>query len=138
MVARILMTTYLTLFPPTTLLRTYLGFSLVQLLGYGIIALGHYLPSAATPLFCLGQFTFGIGRSIFTFPYLILVRTFNQPSDNFIVLLWLTLGLFGNNWGIFLETLMEDTFKLPWYAALTVFSLISMLTAIIAFVAVTE
>ena len=79
MISRILTTTYLTLFPPTALLRTYLGFSLVQLLGYGTIAFGHYLPSAATPLFCLGQLVFGVGRSIFTFPYLILARTFNRP-----------------------------------------------------------
>ena len=79
MISRILMTTYLTLFPPTALLRTYLEFSLVQLLGYAIIALGHYLPSVATPLFCLGQFVFGVGRSIFSFPYLILIRTFSRP-----------------------------------------------------------
>ena len=79
MVARILTVIHLTLFPPTALLRTYLGFSLVQVLGYGIIALGHYLPPAATPLFCLGQFVFGVGRSVLAFPYLILVRTFDQP-----------------------------------------------------------
>ena len=79
MVSRFLMTTYLTLFPPSALLRTYLGFSLVQLLGYVIIALGHYAPSAATPLFYLGQFVFGMGRSVLAFPYLILIRTFDRP-----------------------------------------------------------
>ena len=138
MVSRIIMTTYLTLFPPKTLLRTYLGYSLVQLLGYVIIVLGHYLPSAAAPLFCLGQFVFGMGRSIFNFPYFVMIRTFNRPSDAFLVLLWTGLGLFGNNWGILLETLMEDTLKWPWHAALTVFSFISLLTAIIAFKAVPE
>ena len=46
--------------------------------------------------------------------------------------------MLGNNWGILLETLMEETLKLPWYAALMMFSLVSLLTAIIAFVAVPE
>ena len=138
MVSRLLMTTYLTLLPPRSLLRTYLIGSFVQLFGYEIIALGHYLPSVAIPLFYLGQFVFGMGRSIFTFPYLVLIRTFNQPSDTFILLLWLALGMTGNNWGIFFETLMEDTLQWPWYAALTIFSLINLLTAIIAFMTVAE
>ena len=123
---------------PMALLRTYLGFSLVQLLGYLIIVLDHYAPSAAIPLFYLWQFLFGIGRSTLAFSYLILVRTFNEPSDTFVVLLWLAFGRGGNNWGIFLQTLMEDALKWPWHIALTPFSLIYVLTAIIAFVAVPE
>ena len=138
MVSRVLITTYLILFPPKALLSTYLNYTLAQVLGYGLIALGHYLPSLSVPLFHLGMFGFGIGRGIFTFPYLALIRTFNRPSDTFLVLLWLTLGIGGNNWGILLQTLMEDTLQWPWYAALTAFSLVHLLTAVIAYVAVPE
>ena len=138
MISRFLMTTYLTLFPPRALLRTYLGFSLVQLLGYGIIAAGHYAPSSAIPLFYLGQLVFGIGRSVFSFPYLVLLRTFNRSSDAFIVLLWGALGMAGNNWGILLETLIEDTLNCPWFAALTIFSLIDLLIVVIALIVVPE
>ena len=136
MASRVFATINLILFPPRGLLRTYLGYSFLQLLGYVTVALGHYLPSAATPLFYLGQSVFGFGRGIFVFPYLVLVQTFNQPSDAFAVQLWLALSMAGNNWGILLETIMEDTLKWSWYAALTVFSLINLLTAIFAFIAV--
>ena len=103
-----------------------------------MMAAGHYLPSLATALFHLGMFVFGIGRGIFAFPYLIFVRTFNQPSDALLILFWLALGMFGNNWGIFLVTLMENTLGLSWYAALSIFSFISLLTALLAYLTMTE
>ena len=107
MVSRMIITTYLTLIPPRTLVSTYLKYTAVQMAGYYTIALGHFLPSLSVPLFHLGMFVFGIGRGIFAFPYLILVRTFNRPSDAFLILLWLALSLGGNNWGILLQTVME-------------------------------
>ena len=138
MVSRVLITTYLTLSPPKALLSTYLNYSLVQLVGYGLVAVGHYLPSFSVPLFHSGMFMFGIGRGVFTFPYIVLARTFDRPSDAFAVVLWLTLGLVGNNWGVFLETLMEDTLQWSWYAALSVFSLVKLLAAILARITVAE
>ena len=136
MVSRAIITTYLVLIPPKALLSTYLYCTIVQLLGYGLVALGHYLPSLSVPLFHLGMLVFGIGRGIFAFPYLVLARTFNRPSDAFIVLVWLALGLGGNNWGILLETIMEDTLRWSWHAALTAFSLLNLLTALIAYACV--
>ena len=138
MVSRIIITTHLILSPPKTLVSTYLRYMVVQVAGYGIVALGHYLLSMAVPLFHLGMFVFGIGRGTFSFPYLILVRTFDRPSDAFAIVLWLTLGVVGNNWGIFLQAFMEDTLKWPWHVALFVFSVVAFLTAALTFVLVPE
>lgn len=101
MITRVLITTYLILIPPKTLKCTYLVYAIVQAAGYWIVALGHYLPSISTFLFYLGMGLFGTGRGIYSFPYLILVRTFNQPSDAYAVLIWLALSQGGNTWGIF-------------------------------------
>ena len=133
MIARVVITTYLTLVPPKTLIYTYFCFTAIQFLGYEMIALGHYLPNLSTALFHLGMFVFGIGRGIFAFPYLIFVRTFNQPSDALLILFWLALGMFGNNWGIFLVTLMENNFGWSWYFALSIFSFISLMGALLAY-----
>ena len=47
MVSRIIITTYLTLIPPKTLVPTSLKYTVVQMAGYGIIAADHFLPSLA-------------------------------------------------------------------------------------------
>ena len=138
MVSRIIITTYLTLIPPKALLSTYLKYTVVQMAGYGIIAAGHFLPLFAAPLFHLGMLVFGVGRGIFTFPYLILVRTFNRPSDAFAVLLWMAMGMAGNNWGILFQTLMEDALQWPWYATISVFSVANLFLAIVAYILIPE
>ena len=131
MISRVIATTYLILVPPKTLVLTYLVFAIIQLAGYELIVLGHYLPSLSVELYHLGMFVFGIGRGTVSFPYLILIRTFNNPSeDAFVIVLWMTASLAGNNWGLLLETIMEDTLQLPWYAALSIFSIIYMITVI--------
>ena len=41
---------------------------IVQVTGYGVVALGRCLPFVAVPFFRLGTFMFGIGRGTFSFP----------------------------------------------------------------------
>ena len=81
---------------------------------------------------------FGVGRGTFTFPYLILVRTFNHPSDAFAVIFWMAMGIAGNNWGILLQTLMEDALQWPWHAAITVFSAANLFLATVAYALIPE
>ena len=138
MISRVMATTYLTFVPPRTLVLTYIVYALIQLLGYELIALGHYLPSISVGLFHSGMFIFGLGRGTVAFPYLILVRTFNRSSDAFAVVLWMTASLAGNNWGILLGTIMEDTLGLSWYASISAFSVLYLVTAILTYVLVPE
>ena len=86
--------------------------------------------------FHLGMFVFGIEGGIFAFPYLIFAGTFNH--DALLILFWLALGMFGNNWGIFLVTLMKNTLGLSCYAAESIFSFILLLTALLAYLAMAE
>ena len=99
MISRVLITTYLVLVPPKTLLCTNFFYSVIQSCGYWLIAIAHFIPSLSLPLYYLGMTTFGVGRGIYSFPYLILCRTFNQASDRSSINIWIALSMGGNFWG---------------------------------------
>ena len=132
LIARVLITTYLVLQPPEKLLTTYLIYAFIQCLGYWIISIGHFAPNYSILLYYLGVTIFGIGRGVFAFPYLTIIRIFNKPEHESLVNIWIALSMGGNAWGFLLETGFEDLLKLDWYISLSIFSALYFITAIIA------
>ena len=136
MIGRAIMTGYFVLVPPKALVKTLFLFSFVQLMGFEIIVSIHFLQSFEIPLFYLGQILFGLGRGILSFSYLILIRTFNQPSDRSSVNIYLALSRGGNIYGFYLETLFLDNLNLHWTLGLTIFALIYLFISFLMFVIV--
>ena len=102
------------------------------------MVLAHFLPGISKFLFYTGMTIFGAGRGIYSFPYLILIRTFNQPSDKSCINIWVAFSMGGNLWGFYLETWMLDTLKLHWTLSLSIFSFIYFATSLITFIVVEE
>ena len=75
---RMIITIYFVLIPPKRLNFTYLISVLVQIFSCLMLISAHYFPSLAQVLFAVGMTIFGLGRGIYTFPYLLLYQLFNQ------------------------------------------------------------
>lgn len=138
MIARVLITTYLLLVPPKTLKWTYLVYAVIQAMGYWLISLGHFFPDLSLLLYYSGMFIFGAGRGIYSFPYLILCRTFNQSSDFSALNVWIAISMGGNLWGFYLETFFLDNLQWPWPLGISVFSFIYFFLSLITYAVVEE
>ena len=77
MAGRFFSNLYLFLQPSDNLNRTYLICVGIQIGSFLCLIFGDVVPSLSGILFVLGMTGFGIGRGIYSFPYLILSQIFN-------------------------------------------------------------
>ena len=99
MISRVIATSLLTLIPPKKIKQSLFISIFIQIAGYYMMSLAHLKHDLSNFLFYSGSIFFGLGRGTMTFPYLLLVRFFNQPTDKFAVNLWVALSFGGNLWG---------------------------------------
>ena len=81
----------------TTLVSTYLRYMVVQVTGYGGRRPRSLPAVRGGAVLSPGDVHVRNRQRDLFFPYLILVRTFDQPSNAFVIVLWPTLGVFGDN-----------------------------------------
>ena len=81
---------------------------------------------------------FGLGRGIYSFPFLLLSPIFNQPEDVSAVNIWYGVGSFGTNYAFLMYIWFKDSFNMHWTIIILITAFINMFFSSLTFKFVPE
>ena len=87
-IGRIVGTTYIVFFPPRRQTLVYSIGGFIHLIGALLIVLAHYLPSSAKFILIVAMALFGVGRSVYMLPFILLSHFFDHRTEQTALTLW--------------------------------------------------
>ena len=90
-VGRILGTTYIVFFPPKRQKLVYSIGGIINIMGTLLMVLVHYLPSSAKFILIVAMLLFGLGRSVYMIPFILLSHFFDPRTEQTALTLWFGL-----------------------------------------------
>ena len=140
MIGRFIAVIGLVLFPPQKLKLTYFIFVIVETISTIILLGMHIFPKHYELLFCIGMIGLGIGRGIYTFPYLLLYENYEKLDEDdeerkknskMLINIWFGMILLGHAIAIPLTRWFLEDFGLHWTVSMLIFALIYLLTGVL-------
>ena len=89
-----------------------------------LLASSHFFQDISVILFVVGMFGFGLGRGVYSFPYLLLSQFFNQPEDICAVNVWFGLGNGGNLYAFLMYIWFTTSYGMHWTVIIIIVAII--------------
>ena len=90
-VGRILGTTYVVFFPPRRQKLVYSIGGIINIMGALLMVLAHYMPSSSKFILIVAMLLFGMGRSVYMIPFILLSHFFDPRTEQAALTLWFGL-----------------------------------------------
>ena len=126
MLGRLIVSIYILLVPSEKINKTFFICTVVQTVSMLIITSSHLMKGISEFLFIIGMLGLGLGRGIYSFPFLLLSPIFNKPQDVSVVNIWFGLGSFGTNYAFLLYIWFKDSFNMHWTLIILITTFINL------------